>query len=149
MSGETQVGFVIVDGGVDLVEETYEFGVGAGEYGVDATGLLTVANPGNVLLDLGIVPGVKVVNGIRVVDNNGNVIPMNGPITLAAFTDGDPALFGLQFTHLDGATSAGDRCEGSHGLAVTIDAYQRPIQLFWRPKLDGGNGAWLVPDWSA
>lgn len=143
-----EVGFVRVNGGVDLAEATLSAGVAPGDIGLDSNGILTTRSPGNVLLDLGATMGVTVIRGIAVLAKDGKPQMLSGPLTIAV-TSNSPAVSWLTFSHLDAAAAAGQRVYGSHLANVTIDSYMRPIQLFWRRQLDGGSGAWLVPDWAA
>lgn len=144
----TEVGFVRVNGGVDLAEAALGIGVAPGDIGLDSNGILTTRTPGNILLDLGATMGATVIRGIAVLAKDGRSQMLSGPLTIAA-TSNAPALSWLMFSHLDAAASAGQRVHGSHLANVMIDSYMRPIQLFWRSQLDSGSGAWLVPDWAA
>lgn len=156
MSGRSysEVGDVGVRTGLDLVEQA----VAWSDPEIDANGILTVTAP-NVLIDLED-SGIKTLNGFRFLDGNGDPMsdtvgaepPIVGPVTIAARTSGgDPALSGLTFTNItiNASVKNTERFEGTHGASVTIDAYGRPVQLFYRTYANGGAGAWVVPDWAA
>jgi len=113
--------------------------------------------PPNVQFD--VEGGVQLIHGIRWVNEEGEALlrpRVIGAVTVCAMTSvGDPAACALRFVHLSTQgpmASRGERFSASHGGVpdvggVNIDAFARPIQLFWRKWLDT-SGAWHVSDWT-